>query len=63
MLDFIYAECRIRVLYAECPYAECRGADSLGYFSGLYYKCFTIVMTLACIIKLEKIIIDDPSLS
>ncbi len=24
---------------------------------------FTIVMTLACIIKLEMIIIDDPSLS
>jgi hypothetical protein len=27
---------------------------------GLYYKCLTIVMTLACIIKLEMIIIDDP---
>ncbi len=29
--------------------------------SGLYYKCFTIVMTLVCIIKIELIVIDDPS--
>jgi hypothetical protein len=29
--------------------------------SGLYYKQVTIVMTLACIIKLETIVIDDAS--
>jgi hypothetical protein len=36
-------------------------AGSAEQTSGLYYKQVTIVMTLACIIKLETIVIDDAS--
>jgi hypothetical protein len=49
--------------YSECCYAEFFLALEPNHTGGLYYKQVMIVMTLACIIKLEIIIIDDPSLS
>jgi hypothetical protein len=46
MLTVTYAECHINAPYAECCYAECRGAYFLGVLNFLFglYTPFMIVL-------------------
>jgi hypothetical protein len=48
MAEHCYAECHINVFYAECHYAECRGAVRLGWTSVTYKRFSLLFCNVQC---------------